>query len=131
MSIKKLLLTLILIAISSTAWAMDNDFLDMEGHTYKIKNKANGLYLSSNISEIDKHSIFMETDAHDDQKNYQLWYFEKAEELYKIKSKASGNFINSAFTTTTDSVFLSVDAQDEQENNQLWYLEKNREFYKI
>lgn len=72
----------------------------------------------------------METDARD-HKNYQLWYFEKAGECYKIKSKSSGNYLSSACKTTTDSVWLSVDAQDEQENNQLWYFEKTREFYKI
>jgi hypothetical protein len=112
---------------------MDDGLSDIERHTYKIKCKSSGSCLSVGTSVEDKNSAFMEMDAQDEHANYRLWYFEKAGEFYKIKSKSSENCLSSAYETDKDRVFMVMDtqAQDEQEHNRLWYFEKTREFYKI
>ena len=130
MSIKKILLTLMLLVFSSTAWAMD-DGLSGENHIYKIKNKASESCLSSGASETNKNNIITEMDAQDEHTKYRLWYFEKAGEFYKIKSKASETCLSGAFETDKGKAFMVMDAQDGHENNRLWSLEEFGEFYKI
>jgi hypothetical protein len=72
-------------------------------------------------------------DTRDERANYRLWYFEKAGDFYKIKSKACGRCLSRAFESDKHSAFtfMANDVQDGQENNRLWYLEKLGEFYKI
>lgn len=131
MSIKKLLLTLMLLVFTSTAWAMDDGLSGIESHIYKIKNKASESFLSSGASETNKNNIITEMDAQGEHTKYRIWYFEKAGEFYKIKSKASETCLSGAFETDKGRVFMVMEAQDGQENKRLWSLEKSGEFYKI
>lgn len=131
MSIKKLFLALGLLIFSLEVWSTNDEFLDIEA--YKIQNKASGNYLSSNASQMDKSNTTTEIDEQNKHTTYQLWYFEKVGEFYKIRSKANKTCLSGTFETNKGKVFILTDEQEqgEQENKHLWSLKKFGEFYKI